>query len=235
MNYLGKGHKARRKIQEISASDRPSFSYHKNIFDNYEPLKFDVEKGEWQRTNIIRNTRFINIEKDLKKRMKVKGRFPIPDPIKKTEDHQINDENIILRADSLIESAYDTEKGDEFVKNEDFIIPGILSPLQSEISMNKVDLYSSSEDDQYNEYSMKPNNEAQESSSKSKNFAVLIFIERKDSFLSACSNKQSESRPEDHDIQHTKSGFSTKHNFETDSKLAENSQNGKLSSFKSLF
>ena len=104
--------------------------------------------------------------------MKVKGRFPIPDPIKKTEDHQKNDENIVLRADSLIESAYDTEKGDEFVKNEDFITPGILSPLQSEISMNKVDLYSSSEDEQFNEYGLKPNNEVQESSSRSKNKTV---------------------------------------------------------------
>ena len=45
--------------------------------------------------------------------------------------------------------------------------------------------------------------------------------------MSAFSNKQSEIKPEDPDIQHTKSGLSTKHNFETDSKLADNLQIGK--------
>ena len=124
------------------------YHYHKPIFDNYEPIKYNMTTGEWEMTNIVKNTRFINIEKDLKDRMRVKGRFPIPDPIKKSKEHPRNDENIILRADSLIESAYDSEKGEEWVKNEDFIIPGILSPLQSEISMHKVDLYSSTDEEE---------------------------------------------------------------------------------------
>lgn len=141
--------KSRRKARDSSADDAYKFKYHKAIFDNYEPLKFNVETGEWIRTDIVRNTRFINIENNLKDRMRDKGRFPIPDPIKKSKEHPRNDENLILRADSLIESAYNTEKGDEFVRNEDFITPGILSPLQSEISMHKVDLYSSSENEDH--------------------------------------------------------------------------------------
>ena len=94
--------------------------------------------------NKVKNTRYLNIEEDLKNKMKEKGRFPIPDPIRITKEHPVNDENIILRQDSLIESAYNSEKGEEWVKNEDHIRPGILSPLQSEASF--VDLYSDSED-----------------------------------------------------------------------------------------
>ena len=135
-------------MQRNKAKQKGGFNYHKPIFDNYEPIKYNMNTGEWEMTNIVKNTRFINIEKDLKDRMRVKGRFPIPDPIKKTKEHPKNDENIILRADSLIESAYDSEKGEEWVRNEDYLIPGILSPLQSEISMHKVDLYSSTDEEE---------------------------------------------------------------------------------------
>jgi len=66
--------------------------------------------------NNVRNTRYLNIESDLKAKMRMKGRFPIPDPIKITKDHPKNDDKILLRADSLIESAYDSDKGKEWVK-----------------------------------------------------------------------------------------------------------------------
>lgn len=123
----------------------------------------------------IRNTRYFNIENDLKAKMRVKGRFPIPDEIKITKEHQINDENIILRADSLIESAYDSDKGREWVKNEDFTTPGILSPPQSEASIVK--LYSDSDNDEQIKNRRKQSSIDSYSNSKLNNsdFKYLIF------------------------------------------------------------
>jgi len=108
------------------------------IFDKHRTRKLSSQNG------ILKIT---NIEKDLQDRMRVRGRFPIPDAIRQMKAYPQNDENVIIHCDSLIDSAYDSEKGKEWVRNEDYITPGILSPIQSLISIDQDELNTSSDEE----------------------------------------------------------------------------------------
>lgn len=99
--------------------------------------------------------------------MRAVGRFPIPDQIRITKEHPRNDEDIILRADSLIDSAYGSDiryglnifislelyqiryyYSHKVPDNSADCIPGIQAPIHSEVSMNEVDLCSSTDEEE---------------------------------------------------------------------------------------